>query len=61
MTSILLGIYWIFKIFYSYILPTRFNSELETIQNVYRITESHGATNINVLKSAMQEIAKNLQ
>ena len=60
MTSILLGIYWIFKIFYTYILPTRFNSELETIQNVYRITESHSATNIKVLKSAMQEIAKNL-
>jgi len=31
MTAVLLGIYWIFKVFYMYVLPVSFNSEIETI------------------------------
>jgi hypothetical protein len=61
MTAVLLGFYWIFKIFYRYVLPVRFNSELETIQKVYRVHESQNATSIVSLKNAMQEMADRLQ
>lgn len=53
MTAVMLGIYWIFKVFYMYFLPIRFNSEIETIQKVYRVHEATEATNINSLKSVL--------
>jgi hypothetical protein len=60
MTSILLGLWWIYKIFYVYILPYTFQNELDQIERVYRITESQESTNIMQLKNAMQEMADRL-
>lgn len=59
-TAMLLGVYWIFLIFYRYMLPIAFNSELEVIQKIYRVAESSEATNVNSLKNAMQEMADKL-
>jgi len=40
MTAILLGQWWIYKIFYTYVLPYNFQNELDQIEKVYRIQES---------------------
>jgi hypothetical protein len=61
MTAVLLGMFWIFKIFYQYVLPISLNSELETIQRVYRVNEAQNSTSIASLKNAMQEMADRLQ
>ena len=53
MTAVMLGIYWIFKIFYMYGLPVQFNSEIETIKRVYRVNEPQDATNVNSLKGVL--------
>lgn len=38
-TAMLLGLFWIFKLFYLYVLPIAFIAELDVIEQIYRISE----------------------